>query len=62
MAPNLYISFIQLVSVTAFIGTGRKPDVPRSPAQMVQFDGEIIKLFSSRSLREEKEVSLLGWS
>ena len=42
--------------------TGRKPDVPRSPAQMARFDGEIIKLFSSRSLREEEEVSLLGWS
>ena len=30
-------------------GTGRKPDVPRSPAQMVQFDGE-------------KKVSLVDWS
>ena len=39
--------------------TRRKPDAPRSPAKMVQFDGEIIKPFSSRSLREEKEVSLL---
>ena len=40
--------------------TGRKPDLPRSPAQMARFGGEIIKLFSSRSLREEEEVSLLG--
>ena len=51
-----------LVSATVVTGTGRKPDVPRSPAQMVQFDGGNIKLFSSRSLREEKEVSLLDWS
>ena len=31
----------------------------RAGAQMVQFDGEIIKLFSSRSLRAEKEVFFL---
>ena len=43
-------------------GTGRKPDVPRSPAQMARFDVEIMDLFSSRSPREEEEVSLLGRS
>ena len=43
-------------------GTGRKPDVPRSLAQMARFNGEIMDLFSSRSPREEKEVSLLGQS
>ena len=43
-------------------GTGRKLDVPRSPAQMARFNGEIMDLFSSRSPREEEEVSLLGWS
>ena len=26
-------------------GTGRKPDVPRSPAQMARLDGEIMNLF-----------------
>ena len=29
---------------------------------MARFDGEIMDLFSSRSPREEEEVSLLGWS
>ena len=43
-------------------GTGRKPDVPRSPVKMARFNGEIMDLFSSRSPREEKEVSLLGRS
>ena len=33
----------------------RRPDLAR-------FDGEIMDLFSSRSHREEEEVSLLGWS
>ena len=51
-----------LVSATVVTGTGRKPDVPRSPAQMARFDGEIMDLFSSRSPREEEEVSLLGRS
>ena len=41
-------------------GTGRKPDVPRSPGQMAQFDAQIMDLFSSRSPREEDEVSLLA--
>ena len=40
--------------------TGQKPDVLRSAAQMARFDGEIKDLFSSRSPREEEEVSLLG--
>ena len=40
----------------------RKPDVSLSLAQMAQFDGEIMDLFSSWSSREEEEVSLLGWS
>ena len=43
-------------------GTARKPDLPRSPAQMARFDGEIMDFFSSRSPREEEEVSFLGWS
>ena len=29
---------------------------------MARFNGEIMDLFSSRSPREEEEVSLLGWS
>ena len=37
----------QLVSATLVTGTGRKPDVSRSPAQMARFDGEIMDLFSS---------------
>ena len=43
-------------------GTGRKPDMLRSPAQMARFDREIMDLFSSGSPGEEEEVSLLGWS
>ena len=43
-------------------GTGRKPDVPRSTAQMARFDGEIMDLFSNWSPREQEEVSLLGRS
>ena len=37
-------------------GTGRKPDLPRGPAQMARFDEKIMKLFSRQSPREEKEV------
>ena len=29
-------------------GSGRKLDVPRSPAQTARFDGEIMQLFASR--------------
>ena len=36
-----------LVSATMVTGTGRKPDVSRSPPQMARFDGEIMDLFSS---------------
>ena len=41
---------------------GRKPDVPQRLAQMAPFNGEIMDLSSSRSPREEEEVSLLGRS
>ena len=35
-------------------GTGRKPDVPRSPAQMARFDGEIW-IFFRADLPESKK-------
>ena len=53
---------ISLVGATVVTGTARKPDVPRSPAQIALLDEEIMNLFSSRSPREEEEVFPLGWS
>ena len=35
----------EMEGATMSTGTGGKPDVPQSQAQMVPFDGEIIKLF-----------------
>ena len=35
-------------------GTGRKPDVPRSPAQMARFDGELW-IFLRADLPERKK-------
>ena len=42
-------------------GTGQKTDVPRSPAQMARFDGEIMDLFLVElPERKKKFPSLAG--
>ena len=41
-------------------GTGRKPDVPQSPAQMARFDGEIMDLF--RADLPERKKRFPSWA
>ena len=54
LATNLHLKLETLVSATVVTGTARKPDLPRSPAQMARFDGEIMDFFSSRSPERKK--------
>ena len=44
----------QLVRATMVTGTGRKPDVSRSPPQMARFDGELW-IFFRADLPERKK-------
>ena len=44
----------KLVNMRVVTGTGRKPYVPRRPAQMARFDGEILKVFQA-DLTERKK-------
>ena len=39
-------------------GTGRKPDVPRSPAQLTRFDGEIM----DRAHLQERKKRFPSWA
>ena len=41
-------------------GTGRKPDVPRRPAQMARFDGQIMDLF--RADLPERKKRFPSWA
>ena len=46
-----------MVGTTMSTGTGGKPDMPWSQAQMAQFDGEIIKLFWAELPERKRKFS-----
>ena len=40
-----------MVGATVPTGTGRKPDMPQSPAQIARFDGEIMKKLNANEMK-----------
>ena len=60
LATNLHLKLETLVSATVVTGTARKPDLPRSPAQMARFDGEIMGFF--RADLPERKKRFPSWA